>query len=144
MYDPADDPQLRVIRPLGEGGTAFVVLAHHTLLNREVAVKYGRAQESDSTASFSKLICREHDLIGGYRFPGLVRPLLPASGEQDHLILELCPGPTLSEVRRIGSVDQALNIISAIAADLEFLRAAGLVHGDLKPTTSFSLRTGRH
>ena len=137
MYDPADDPQLRVIRPLGEGGTATVVLAYHTQLNREVAVKYGRTPDADSKAGFSRLICREFDLISGYRFPGLVKPLLPPSPTKDYLILEFCPGPTLNEVGRIDNVGQALNIISAIAADLEFLRAAGLVHGDLKPHNVF-------
>ena len=137
MYAPADDPQLRVIRPLGEGGTATVVCAHHGQLNREVAVKYARPQASDLAAGFATLIGREYDLIGGYGFPGLVRPFMPPPHTNDHLILELCSGPTLAEVGRIEDTNLALNIISAVAADLEILRAAGIVHGDLKPQNIF-------
>jgi len=137
MYDPADDPQLRVIRPLGEGGTATVIRAFHRQLNRDVAVKYERPQVSSHTTRFETLIRREYNLIGGYCFPGLVRLLQPPTAANDHLILELCSGPTLSEVGRIENTKLALNIISAVAADLELLRAAGLAHGDLKPQNVF-------
>ena len=137
MYDPADDPQLRVIRSLGEGGTATVTLAHHGQLKRQVAVKYGRELQSVSGREFPALARREYELIGEYRFPGLVRPLLVLPPAADHLILELCTGPTLDMIGRIDDPELALRIISAIAADLEFLRAAGLVHGDLKPQNVF-------
>ena len=137
MYEPADDPQLRVIRPLGEGGTASVIRAHHALLRRDVAVKYARSGSTRSAVGFESLVRREYDLVGGYRFPGIVRPLVSPLPDCNHLILELCSGPTLNQMGQIRDLSLALNIISAVAVDLEFLRAAGLIHGDLKPQNIF-------
>jgi len=137
MYQPAEDPQLRVIEPLGEGGTAAVIRAYHQTLKREVAVKYDRSSAESDISAFPALIKREYELIGGYRFPGLVRPLGDPSPSYDRLVLEYCPGPTLDRVGRVDDARLGLNIISALALDLEFLRAAGLIHGDLKPQNVF-------
>ncbi len=137
MYRPVEDTALRATCPLGQGGTAEVVRAFHIQINKPVAVKYALTDPELSTEKFAGLVRREYALIGGYRFPGLVRPLTDPSPEFDHLVLELCAGPTLDKVARIDDLAAAMNIISAAALDLEFLRAVGLIHGDLKPHNLF-------
>jgi serine/threonine protein kinase len=137
MYLPAEDPDIRVIEPLGQGGTAIVARAFHHKLKREIALKYPRTDSAEEASQFSRLAQREFELIGGYRFPGFVRPLNDPGPNHDYLALELCSGPTLAEIDPPGDTATTLNVISAIAANLEFLRAVGLVHGDLKPQNVF-------
>ena len=137
MDAPFVSPHLRFLEPLGRGGTADVAKAHATHLNRTVAVKYPLQISDDPTIDFASLAKREWDLIGGARFPGLVRLWEAPSRDPDYLLLELCPGPTLDTVPKIDSLETALAILSAVATGLEFLNAAGLVHGDLKPHNIF-------
>lgn len=137
MYQPSDDPRLQDVAPLGRGGTAEVASAFHRHLKRLVAVKYPLDDPGDSSVDFAALIRREFELIGDLRFPGLVRALEDPSPHFDHFYLELCRGRTLDQLERIEDITLTLNIISALALDLEFLNAAGLVHGDLKPHNVF-------
>jgi serine/threonine protein kinase/tetratricopeptide (TPR) repeat protein len=137
MYRPAEDSALGAIQPLGVGGTAEVVRAFHAPSRRTIAIKYARTDPELSVQEFSRLIHREHDLIGGYRFPGLVRLLEDPSPNFDHLVLEYCAGSTLDQMGLIDNLDAVMNIISAIALDLEFIHSVGLVHGDLKPHNLF-------
>lgn len=124
--------RFKVLGQLGRGGTAEVARVWDSQLKREAALKTPRPE---SAVDFSQLARREETLISGYRFPGLVR-LLDAASDQ-YLLLELCPGPTLDQIGRIDSVQLALNLLSALALDLEFLRACGIIHGDLKPQNFF-------
>ena len=131
MYRPDCDPNLEIIRSLGRGGTAIVHEARHHGLNRRVAIKCPLEDpESDPEAlDFSRLARREYELIGNLNFPGLVRILEDPSPEYDHLVLELCGGPSLDQVLPIKDLPRALDVISSIAVCLEYLRAIGLVHG---------------
>ncbi len=137
MDQMAIDPRLRMLEPLGTGGTASVVKAYHPQLRQDIAVKQWRADSGTSRNDFLELIGREHDLIGGCRFPGLVRIVEPPNREFPQLLLEYCPGPTLDQIDSPVDIPTAVNILSALALDLEFLRKAGLVHGDLKPQNVF-------
>lgn len=65
---------------------------------------------------------------------GLVELL--TDGEQDLMVSELVPGPTLATVRagRMGlSAAEALGLARALAAALAELHAAGIAHGDVAP-----------
>lgn len=139
MYRPDRDPSLDGLRTLGQGGTALVYETRHSGLRRRVAIKcpLPDAAPGESALDFAGLARREFQLIGGYRFPGLVRIVADPSPEFDHLILQLCEGPSLDQVLPIADMTSALNVISALALNLEFLRAVDLVHGDLKPQNFF-------
>ncbi|MCP4684139.1 MAG: serine/threonine protein kinase [bacterium] len=137
MYQPSNDAELKKIGYLGRGGTAEVVGSFHRVLNRRVAVKYALPHPQDNSVDFAALARREYELIGRHRFPGLVRLLRDPAPDYDHLILELCKGETLDQLGRVDDLSLALNLISALAIDLEFLNAVGLVHGDLKPQNVF-------
>ncbi|MBD3402139.1 tetratricopeptide repeat protein [candidate division GN15 bacterium] len=136
MDAPFGSPDLRYIDSLGQGGTAVVARAFSQYHQQEVAVKYPLPKQTDEV-DFAGLATREYDLIGSYRFPGLVRILAPPATKPDYLLLELCSGPTLDSIGQLTETTAALNLISAAALDLEFLHAAGLVHGDLKPSNFF-------
>lgn len=137
MTQPALPPGFRQTAHLGRGGTAVVVRALSERLHREVALKIPlpESEQTDETP-FSVLVKREQTLIGRRRFPGLVR-LLDSSEDPPYVAMEICSGPTLDTLGKIDNLPLALNLLSALALDLEFLRAAGIVHGDLKPQNVF-------
>lgn len=137
MTSPALPPGYCRTAPLGRGGTAEVVRAFSAALGREVALKIPLADADPSGAApFAALVRRERLLIGGRRFPGLVR-LIEAGEAPPYVAMEICPGPTLDRLGKIDSLSLALNLLAALTADLEYLRAAGIVHGDLKPQNVF-------
>ena len=98
MSQMSIDPKLRILEPLGTGGTASVLKAYHAELKRVVAVKQWRSDCDTSPADFLQLVNREHDLIGGYRFPGLVRIFKTPQSRYHQLLLEYCSGPTLDSI----------------------------------------------
>ncbi len=64
--------------------------------------------------------------------------ILEISTEQpEYLLMELCPGPTLDQCGQIDNLTLALNLLSAVALNLEYLRAHDIIHGDLKPHNIF-------
>lgn len=133
----ASQSRFRRIRPLGRGGTAEVTAVKVKGLACEAALKMPLSDNPDSYSQFSRLARRESLLIGNERFPGLVRLLEPPTDKADYLLLEICEGPSLDKVGRIENLPLALNILSAIALDLEFLHARRIIHGDLKPHNIF-------
>ncbi|MGD8921941.1 MAG: serine/threonine-protein kinase, partial [Candidatus Zixiibacteriota bacterium] len=137
MKRPFEGNGLTYIGQLGRGGTAEVAKVFVDRLNCEAALKYPLPDESDSTLDFAELAAREYDLIGADRFPGLVRLLAPPHGNPDYLLLELCGGPTLDQVEIPSDSPLLLNVLCAAALDLEYLHAAGVIHGDIKPQNFF-------
>ncbi len=137
MRKPPELPGLQPIAPLGQGGTAEVIRVYSEKHRRELALKYPLSDDTPSLQTFTQLIRREYHLIGGLKFPGLVRLYDLATDKTPYLLMETCPGPTLDQCGRIEHIDVILDILSAIAADLEYLRANGIIHGDLKPHNIF-------
>jgi serine/threonine protein kinase len=137
MNRAPEDPRFRLIAPLGRGGTAEVASVYVNDLRHSAALKYCLDDHSSTPEDFLKLINREYALIGLMSYPGLVRPLEPPQEQPAYILLELCAGPTLDQVGRIDDLPTALRLFSAIACNLEFLRAQGIVHGDLKPQNVF-------
>ncbi|MBI5266724.1 MAG: tetratricopeptide repeat protein [candidate division Zixibacteria bacterium] len=137
MNRAPEDPRFRLIAPLGRGGTAEVVSVHVNDLHRPAALKYCLDDGSSDPNEFLKLVKREHALIGVLSYPGLVRPLEPPHARPGYILLELCGGPTLDRLGRVDDLPTALSILSAIACNLEFLRAQDIIHGDLKPQNVF-------
>ncbi len=137
-------PGYRSLGQLGRGGTATVIRARLSESGTEVALKLPLEATVDQNDTFVTLIRREFSLIGGRRFPGLVRIVGAAFDPPEYLALELCRGSTLDEINRLESIPQALNILSAIAVNLEYLRLQSIIHGDLKPHNIFLPEDWRH
>lgn len=123
---------IRVERPLGEGGMGSVWVGFDEKLHRRVALKAIRADrvDADTRARFlhearilSRLdhpdICRIHEYVEGRG--------------TDYLVLELIPGRNLREALR-GGIDRGrkLEIAERVARALAAAHAEGIVHRDLK------------
>ncbi len=137
MNKPTELPGLCILEPLGRGGTAVVSRAFSQAHKRQLALKHPLEDDPQSHAAFAQLAQREYQLIGRLKFPGLVRVLEVSTNQPVYLLMELCPGPTLDQCGRIGNLTLALNLLSAVAVNLEFLRSHSIIHGDLKPHNIF-------
>lgn len=121
---------------LGRGGTAEVFRVRMTGSGRLAALKRP-LPDPPPGIDFKLLAARELSLIASRRFPGLVRIINTGEDSNDYLLLELCEGKTLDQLGQIRDVRLALNILTAVAADLEYLRQHRIIHGDLKPQNIF-------
>ncbi len=138
MNASAIGEEYEIIRSLGQGGTAEVFLVKNR--NRKVhsALKMPLSHSAGDLATFRALINREYEIIGGQRFPGLVRlrklndsPTLP------YLEMEFCPGKSLDTIGRIDDRQELLRLLSSLSITLYYLHLAGVAHGDLKPHNVF-------
>ncbi len=137
MDSPLLPPGLQYLDHLGRGGTAEVIRVYVADRRREAALKYPLDNNPETVSSFAHLAHRENMLVGSLRFPGLVRILGYSDGHQPYLLLELCQGPTLDRTGRVDDVPLMLNLVSALALNLQYLQQRRLVHGDLKPQNVF-------
>ncbi len=136
MSSTGHESRFQIQERLGRGGTAEVFRVRLTGSGRLAALKRP-LPDPPQGIDFNLLARRELSLIGTRRFPGLVRILNTAADGGDYLLLELCEGKTLDQLGRITDVRLALNILAAVAADLEYLRQHQIIHGDLKPQNIF-------
>lgn len=122
---------------LGIGGTARVISVTRSRDQKNIALKLPLAEFDNPEQSFIKLARREWQLIGGLSHPGLVKLFEVATKPDKFITMEICSGPTLDAIIKIKNNLSAINIFSALAINLEFLRLQGIIHGDLKPQNFF-------
>jgi serine/threonine-protein kinase len=110
---------------IGAGGMGEVWKARDTRLNREVAIKFSRAE-------FSDRFQQEANAIAALNHPNICT--LFDIGP-DYLVMELVEGPMLSDRIKEGpvSLGEALNIARQIADALDAAHQKNVVHRDLKP-----------
>ncbi len=140
-------PNIRLISPLGEGGMGFVWLAHHGVLGRSVAVKFLRDQIAHEPSAQERF--RRGG--GGRREPASPHIVdVLESGRSSHdvpyIVMELLDGETLQdrvEARGFLTLEELTPILRQMCLGLGAAHAAGVVHRDVKPTTSSSSRSTR-
>ncbi len=115
MKQTGNESRFEILERLGRGGTAEVFKARLRDTGREIALKCP-LPDPDQIVDFARLAAREIDLIGGLRFPGLVRILNGPDDPPDQLLLELCEGKTLDQIDARNNLPLALNLLSAVAA----------------------------
>ncbi len=131
---------------LGSGGTADVWAAQREKDFARVALKIQKpALSRDPTAT--RRFLAEAKILQRIQHPGIVR------GTRAFRFLGLCvlemervPGSTLEEMLTNGAAfgeREALAIVLQVARALEGLRAAGMVHRDLKPGNIMLARDGQ-
>ncbi|MFQ5499065.1 MAG: tetratricopeptide repeat protein [Candidatus Zixiibacteriota bacterium] len=130
-------PDMDYLGMLGRGGTADVAKVYSHRFSSKLALKVPRTDRPDSLAEFSRLAQRESHLIGDVRFPGLVRLLHHQAAPRPYLLMQLCSSDTADKIDASIDLMARLNLISAIAASIEYLHAIGIVHGDLKGSNIF-------
>jgi serine/threonine protein kinase len=126
----------RIERLLELGGMSLVYLAEHVGLGRKVALKV-LAPELAEDERFRERFIRESRLAVSIDHPNIV-PIYDA-GEIDgvlYMAMLYVEGITLKDlIQDVGPMDpeQALAILTPVAAALDAAHARGLVHRDVKP-----------
>jgi len=123
----------RVIRTLGAGGMASVVLAEDERLGREVALKRLHPHSADELAERFR---REAKIGASLAHPNVVRVFDSiADGDDVVLVMEYVQGEDLSTALRRGPLERArgLEVLRAVGAALDHAHEHGVVHRDVKP-----------
>jgi eukaryotic-like serine/threonine-protein kinase len=124
----------RLIEPLARGGVAWVWRAHDETLDRAVALKIVRA---DADPALSERLRAEAQAAAKVRHTGVIA--VYDTGTHDgvpFIAMELVEGETLRALlQREGKIahGEVSRIGHEVAAALDALHRAGLMHGDLKP-----------
>jgi eukaryotic-like serine/threonine-protein kinase len=141
--DNANNAELRLGIPIGEGGMGLVRLAEQLPLHREVAVKTLREGHKEAGAAWELL--REAWLTGGLEHPNII-PIYSLGQSQDGLpmlVMKRVEGTTWSEflasderLKSQGHMDFLgwhLSILLQVCQAVEFAHSRGILHRDIKP-----------
>lgn len=120
---------------LGQGGFGQVFEAWDSKLLRSVAVKCLKPGLSGADGS---VLLREARLAASLTHPAFVKihALEDADDQSQSIVMELVHGQTLKQLLRERKLDVATvqDIVTQIATAMQEAHAAGLTHGDLKPS----------
>lgn len=127
------DGRYRVVRHLGSGGMASVLLCEDERLGREVAVKRLHA---DSPVDVEQRFTREAKLGASLNHPNLVSVFDTATDDEGVLIvMEYVEGEPLSRMLRLGPLrpEEVAHMIRDLGGALDHAHSQGVVHRDVKP-----------
>lgn len=116
---------------LGEGGFGQVYQAWDTKLHRHVAIKYLK----NFTAGVD--LTREARLAASLQHAAFVKVhALESVGNSQAIVMELVPGRTLRQILDVEApgIATVLDLVRQVAQAMQEAHAAGLIHGDLKPS----------
>ena len=134
MGTPSYVGPYRIIAVLGRGGQGTVYRATHPTLGRDVAVKVADCELPEAA---QHRLFEEGRVLAGLDDPGLIR--VYDAGLHDgcpYVAFEYVQGRSLAEKVR-GTVlptREAVALVASLAATLERVHRAGILHRDLKPT----------
>lgn len=123
----------RILRHLGQGGMGQVSLALDLSNGTECVVKRLRP---DALHAAPDSLRREFELLARVRHPLVVAvyELGFESSGAPYLTMEYVPGLAADQVERTWDTQSVCFVGAQVAQGLEALHAAGVVHGDLKPS----------
>ena len=127
-----------VLRRLGAGGMGEVYLAQHPRLPRREALKVLRQDHSGDT-SFRQRFIREADSIAALEHRHIVTVYDRGETEaQLWIATQYVEGADAGQLLRSRypagmPADEAADIVTAIAAALDYAHSRGLLHRDVKP-----------
>lgn len=138
---PAKFEEYRLLRKVGKGGMGVVYLAHDTLLDRLVAVKFIQPMGSHSRVRKSFLV--EARAAARLQHPNVVS--IYRVGELDDrpfIISEYVRGTSLHKVQRPMPWRQVLDIGIGLARGLAAAHRQGILHRDIKPANAILTEDG--
>jgi serine/threonine protein kinase/formylglycine-generating enzyme required for sulfatase activity len=138
---PQEFDEFRLVRPLGRGAMGQVYLAHDTLLDRPVAVKFvHRATDPASRAR----VLDEARAIARLQHPNVVA--IHRISEVDghpYLVSEYVPGRALHELTRPVPWRAVLDLALDLTRGLAAAHRRGVLHRDVKPANVILADDGR-
>ncbi|HEX3759584.1 MAG TPA: SUMF1/EgtB/PvdO family nonheme iron enzyme [Kofleriaceae bacterium] len=138
---PDEFDEFRLVRSLGDGAMGQVYLAHDTLLDRQVAVKFVHAA-ADPAARTGVL--DEARAIARLQHPNVVAIYRVAEvAGHPYLVSEYVQGKTLHELPRPMPWRMALDIAIDLARGLAAAHRRGVLHRDVKPANAILTDDGR-
>ncbi|XP_040584178.1 sperm motility kinase Z-like isoform X2 [Mesocricetus auratus] len=124
--------QYTILKALGQGGTARVMLAQHRLTGATVAVKALVKQEKWCESKISEV-----DIMKILSHPNIVSLLQVIETENNiYLIMEVAKGEQLFQRIRKGGYlkeDEARRVFVQLLSAIGYCHNEGIVHRDLKP-----------
>lgn len=135
----------RIVRRLGQGGMGAVYEAIHETIERRVAIKVLKPQQSTS-ADIGVRFINEARAVNLVNHPGLVQ--VSDYGQTPdgtaYIVMELLEGETLTKrLQRSGgklAVPEVLRLGRQILSALHAAHGKDIVHRDLKPDKVFTER----
>ncbi|MDJ0761964.1 MAG: serine/threonine-protein kinase [Myxococcota bacterium] len=135
------DNRFRLLQLLGEGGMGSVYLGQHTVIGRDVAVKFLRAELAQDEEMIKRFF-REAQAAAAIKHKSIIDvfDVGVAPWGEPYLVMEYLEGESLSAVlQRTGPID-----VGAVCAIMESVLSAlgaahdkGIVHRDIKPENIF-------
>ena len=129
-----------VVRELGRGATARVLLGQDSFADRMVAVKLFEGTEDGGPLVGVDRVAflNEAKLVGRFQHPHIV-DLLDAAVEREYcyIIMEFVPGGTLSgyaSAERLLPIPKVMEVGFKISRALEYAYRHGVIHRDIKPS----------
>ncbi|MFT4768815.1 MAG: tRNA A-37 threonylcarbamoyl transferase component Bud32 [Glaciecola sp.] len=136
--------QYRLLRRLGAGGQAEVYLAFDTRLKRRVCIKLYHL--TGSLTSRRRAVVEARHLMRVESPQTITIHDVVSAGARLALVVQYVPGCTLKELlaqnHRLHP-QNAVALVTDIAAALAALRQAAVVHGDIKPANVLITTSGR-
>ncbi|RKG82653.1 hypothetical protein D7V88_25045 [Corallococcus terminator] len=139
---PATFGEYRLLQPLGRGAMGEVYLAHDTVLDRLVAVKFiaGVAPDEVQRERFrteARAIARvQHPNVVGIHRVGEVR-------DRPYLVSEFLRGDSLDRLARPVPWERVLEIGIGLSRGLAAAHRQGVLHRDLKPANALLTEDGQ-
>ncbi|RKH36776.1 serine/threonine-protein kinase, partial [Corallococcus llansteffanensis] len=139
---PAAFGEYRLLQPLGRGAMGEVYLAHDTVLDRLVAVKFiaGVAPDEVQRERFrteARAIARvQHPNVVGIHRVGEV-------GDRPYLVSEFLRGDSLDRLPRPVPWERVLEIGIGLSRGLAAAHRQGVLHRDLKPANALLTEDGQ-
>ncbi len=128
-----DVPGYKVIKKIGQGGSAEVYLAEQENLQRQVALKFVRSSFT-SDPQFAERFQREARIISQLAHPHIIPVYdIGVIGGDYYMSMEYCPGGDLRERASKMTVGELVESMAQVAAALEVAHQKGFVHRDIKP-----------
>ncbi|MEJ7597365.1 MAG: bifunctional serine/threonine-protein kinase/formylglycine-generating enzyme family protein [Kofleriaceae bacterium] len=138
---PSAFEEYRLVQPLGHGAMGQVYLAHDSLLDRAVAVKFPRASSDDASR---ERFFSEARAIARLQHPNVVAVYRVAEvNGHPYLVSEYVRGQPLDELARPVSSSKALALAIDLARGLAAAHRCGVLHRDVKPANAMLTEDGQ-